>query len=353
MNNKIPVIILGGSGYVGGELLRLLSFNPNFYVDLVISDSQEGKLIAEVFPHLKNILPSKKFISLSLGLEKLNNNNHWVVISAANHGKSAHSINKIISKSKKKKIKINIIDIAADFRFDNKSYFEDTYNQKHSAPEIIESFYCGIPEQLKKINKKNIAHPGCFATSMLLSIMPLVENNITELEFSTSAVTGSTGSGSQPKLNTHHPIRDSNFFAYNPLKHRHSIEVIHLIKKITKKEISLNFVPHSGPFTRGIHATTFCKLKDGYDDIMINKIFSDYYKNNHFIDVVNAPPKMKDIVGTNNAQIYISTNHNYLVIFCVIDNLINGAAGGAIQLANKLIGCAEEDGLKIPPIGWA
>ena len=86
---------------------------------------------------------------------------------------------------------------------------------------------------------------------------------------------------------------------------------------------------------------------------MINKIFSDYYKNNHFIDVVNAPPKMKDIVGTNNAQIYISTNHNYLVIFCVIDNLIKGAAGGAIQLANKLIGCAEEDGLKIPPIGWA
>ena len=353
MSNKIPVIILGGSGYVAGELLRLLSYHKYFFPKLIISSSQNGKFLSEKFPYLKKTYPKEKFISIEAGIEGLQGHDHWMVISAANHGSSAKTINKIISESKKLNLKTNIIDIAADFRFDNKNDFEKTYGQDHTAPELIKSFICGIPEQIKENNYNNISHPGCFSTSMLLSIVPLVENNISEFDFFTSAVTGSTGSGSLPKINTHHPVRDGNFFSYKPLKHRHSIEVEHIIKKITNKGINLNFVPHSGPFTRGIYATTFCKLKNDYDEKYIFNLFKNYYKEKPFVDILNAPPKIKDVVGTNEAQLSISLNNNNLVICCVIDNLVKGAAGGAIQFANKLLGWPETEGLMIPPIGWA
>jgi N-acetyl-gamma-glutamyl-phosphate reductase len=187
---------------------------------------------------------------------------------------------------------------------------------------------------------------------MLLGIVPLVEAELTMDEFFVSAVTGSTGAGRTLRETTHHPVRQSNLFAYQALEHRHSPEVRALTKAVTARDIGLHFVPHSGPFARGIHATIFAKQRERVSLAQITEAFAEFYRGAMFVKVETAPPRLKDVVASNYAALSVTLDADTVVVCCVLDNLLKGAAGGSVQWANRLLGLPESTGLISPTPGW-
>ncbi|HVY65798.1 MAG TPA: N-acetyl-gamma-glutamyl-phosphate reductase [Gammaproteobacteria bacterium] len=347
----VPTIVLGGSGYVAGEFLRLLHAHPGLSLGGVVSSSQAGEAVAKTFPHLAPAFPNHTFVSLEAMIERLGTAPKWLVLSAAPHGASAGLIDKLLTAGATAGVEIVVVDASADFRFPEAEAWAAVYGHPHATPQRLAEFTCAVPEQLKSVDTPHVAHPGCFATTMLLPIVPLVALGAAD-EFFVSAVTGSTGAGRTPRDTTHHPLRQSNMFAYQALKHRHEPEVRSLIKAATGRDVALNFVPHSGPFARGIHATIFLKPKERLTAAQINDALREYYRGSEFVRVEAEPPKMKDIVATNYAAMHAVANNDTIAVFSVTDNLLKGAAGGSLQWANRLLGMPETMGLTAPAAGW-
>jgi N-acetyl-gamma-glutamyl-phosphate reductase len=350
-SSHIPTIVLGGSGYVAGEFLRLIDAHPVLTVGGVVSTSQAGESVAKTFPHLAPAYPHELFVSLEAVIERLATAPKWLVLSAAPHGASAQIIEKLVMAAQSASVEIVVVDASADFRFTTSQAYAAVYGHEHATPALLPQFTCAVPEQLASIETPHAAHPGCFATTMLLGIVPLAALGVAD-DFFVSAVTGSTGAGRTPRDTTHHPLRQSNLFAYQALKHRHDPEVRSLIKAATGRDVSLGFVPHSGPFARGIHATIFAHAKERMTQAQVNEALREYYRDATFVRVENEPPKMKDIVATNYAALHAVVQGDTIVICSVTDNLLKGAAGGSIQWANRLLGLHEATGLTAPAAGW-
>src|SRR5690606_13653135 len=203
------------------------------------------------------------FVSLEAAVERLGDAEHWVLLCAAPHGASAEVIARILDAADAAGVRITAVDTSADFRFADPEAYAKVYGHPHGAPARLAEFSCALPENAKSIETPHAAHAGCFAPSMLLGIGPVVAPDLGEPEISVSAITGSTGAGRTPKDTTHHPMRHNNLFGYQALKHRHAPEVRALVEAATGRPIRLSFVPHSGPFARGIYATIFARLKIG------------------------------------------------------------------------------------------
>ena len=351
MSDSLPTIVLGGSGYVAGELLRLIATHPRLHLGAAVSTSQMGKPLASSFPHLSSVYPDAKFVSMDHAVDRLGDSDEWVVLSAAPHGASAGLVDTLLNAAAAANVEMTVVDASADFRYSDAASFEAVYGQPHSAPQRLSSFSCAVPEHLAEIATPHAAQPGCFATAMLLGIVPMLAHDLCEPEFFVSAVTGSSGAGRTPRDTTHHPLRQSNLFAYKPLEHRHQPEVAALAHNATAKDVRLHFVPHAGPFARGIHATIFAPRAAATEE-QIRARLTEYYAASTFVSVAASPPRLKDIVGTNNAIISINADKEGVAICCVLDNLVKGAAGGAIQWANRLCGRPETEGLLIAPAGW-
>jgi N-acetyl-gamma-glutamyl-phosphate reductase len=349
-DNKIATLVIGGTGYVSGELLRLILDHPQLELRAVASQSQAGERIASVFPHLASKLGDLSYVGRDTLAEHLTGK--VAVFSAAPHGASAPMISELIATAKAYDCEINIVDASADFRFTSASAWEAVYGQPHGAPELISEFATGLPEHVDAPGKQHVGHPGCFATAMLLSIVPLLKLDLTEPTVAAMGITGSTGSGRTPIATTHHPYRHANLYAYKPLEHRHAPEVVEMCASASNVEPTLNFVPHSGPFARGIHMTVQATLQRSANAEEIKQQFAEFYNAHPFVTVVDGTPRLKDVVGTNHAQIGIAVNGNALVVFCTIDNLVKGAAGGALQWMNRLLGLPETSGLEAVAPGW-
>jgi N-acetyl-gamma-glutamyl-phosphate reductase len=352
MSTTVPVIVLGGSGYVAGELLRLIAIHPRLRLGAAVSTSQAGKPVPASFPHLSAVFGDATFVSPDDILDRLKESTKWIVISAAPHCASAGLIEQFLTAADDAAVNMTVVDASADFRFSDASQFEAIYQQPHPAPQRLASFSCAVPEHLATIETPHAAQPGCFATAMLLGIVPLLAAEMCEPEFFVCATTGSTGAGRAPRETTHHPLRQSNLFAYKPLQHRHQPEVVALADSATGKSMKLHFVPQSGPFARGIHATTFAAHSGNIDLEDVVAVLTDAYADSAFVAVSETPPRLKDIVGTNNAVLSVSVDKESLAVVCVLDNLVKGAAGGAIQWVNRLNGWPDTDGLVIAPPGW-
>jgi len=186
----------------------------------------------------------------------------------------------------------------------------------------------------------------------LLAAVPLLQLDLIEPELNAFGITGSTGSGQAPSAGTHHPVRHSNLYAYKPLAHRHAPEVVAVCKALTGKDSKLNFIPHSGPFARGIHMTVQAKLKKPMKTEELVTEFTGFYNHNEFVTVVDGQPKLKDVTGSNYSRIGVTTDGDSVVVFVVIDNLIKGAAGGAVQWMNRKLGLDETAGLTAAATGW-
>ena len=322
------------------------------HLGAAVSTSAAGEPIDKAFAHLSPSYAGQRFVSIDTAIEQLSGAPRWVVVSAAPHGASAALIERVLSSAESAGVEISAVDASADFRFRSSGEYEAIYSSAHGAPTRLESFRCAVPEHLTEIDTPHMAQPGCFASAMLLGIVPLVANKLTEPDFCVSAITGSTGAGGTPRETTHHPVRQSNLFAYQPLTHRHVPEVRTLTEAATGQSIGLHFVPHSGPFARGIHATVFATRATNASVDEIRAAVADYYRDAHFVRVLDAPPRLKDIVGTNYANLSVTADEQTVSVCCVIDNLVKGAAGGAMQWVNRLLGWADSEGLESVSPGW-
>lgn len=352
MTAQWPVIVLGGSGYVAGEMLRLVAAHPHLTLGAAVSTSAGGEPIAAAFAHLAPAYPERRFADLREVLELLRSEQRWIVLSAAPHGASAQIVDGLLDAAAGAAVELTVVDASADFRFADSQAYADVYGHAHPAPERLSEFTCAVPEHARKIATPHAAHPGCFATAMLLGIVPLTRAGLAGDRFRISAVTGSTGAGRSPRETTHHPVRQSNLFAYQALRHRHAPEVRALVKAAAGREIALDFVPHSGPFARGIHATLFADAPAAVTAADVREALGAYYADCPFVRVLDEPPRMKDVAGSNYAALHATVADGTIVVCSVLDNLVKGAAGGCIQWVNRLLELPETAGLTQPASGW-
>ena len=209
-----------------------------------------------------------------------------------------------------------------------------------------------MPEHLNALHTPHVAHPGCFATAILLASVPLLSLGLVEPRLFVSGITGSTGSGRQPVAGTHHPQRHSDLYAYNALAHRHTPEVKALAMAASGVEADYCFVPHSGPFARGIHVTVQAEVKESISTHELVSALRDYYDQSVFVRVSGELPRVKDVVASNFAEISGVAHGQTVAVMCTIDNLTKGAAGGAVQWMNRMLGHEETAGLMAPAPGW-
>jgi N-acetyl-gamma-glutamyl-phosphate reductase len=352
MTARIPAVVLGGTGYVAGELLRLLAAHPYLDLAAIASDSQPDEPVARFFHHLGPVLPHLRFASHEEILEYVAANEQTAVFSAAPHGVSAGLIDRLLTSAETAGTAARVVDISADFRYPTAAAYERVYKHGHGAPARIGQFTCAVPEHLGELATPHVAHPGCFATAILLASVPLLAHALVEPHLFVAGVTGSTGSGRQPTSGTHHPQRHSDLYAYNALAHRHTPEVRALAAAATGVDAEFAFVPHSGPFARGIHVTVQAELRRPLEKAELLELLSNYYETSPFVRVIGEPPRVKDVATSNYAEISGTTQGHDVAVMCTIDNLVKGAAGGAIQWMNRMLGFEESAGLVTPAPGW-
>jgi len=352
MSAATPAIVLGGTGYVAGELLRLIAGHPLLDVAAVLSDSQPGASIAGAFAHLQSAYPDMKFASLDEIETLIRRTPRSALFSAAPHGISAALVDRLLTVAEAAGTQVHCVDISADFRYSSAAAYEAVYKHPHGAPARIRQFTCAVPEHLQKSPTPHVAHPGCFATATLLAAVPLLALELTDPRLFVTGITGSTGSGRKPIEGTHHPNRHGDFYSYGALSHRHVPEIIACAKLATGVETELNFVPHSGPFARGIHVTVQATLRKSIDTARALAALRSYYEKCPFVRVRGGAPRVKDVATSNYSNLGAVTNGNSIAVMSVVDNLNKGAAGGAIQWMNRLLGVAETTGLTAPAPGW-
>jgi N-acetyl-gamma-glutamyl-phosphate reductase common form len=349
---QVPAIVLGGSGYVSGELLRLLAGHPHFSLAGVLSDSQPGEPIGSAFGHLAGVYPGTRFQSQSQIEDLMRELPQPAVFCAAPHGAAAALIDSLLNIAAAAGHAPRVVDISADFRYATEAAYEAVYKHAHGAPQRLREFTCALPEHLSAAPTAHVAHPGCFASAILLASVPLLKLSLISPTLFVSGVTGSTGSGRKPVAGTHHPLRHSDLYAYNALAHRHTPEVVACALAASGVEADFAFVPHSGPFSRGIHVTVQASLKSTRDTRQVLALLQEFYANAPFVRVNDAAPRVKHVVTSNYAHLSAVANGRTVAVMCVVDNLTKGAAGGAVQWMNRLFDLPETSGLLAPAPGW-
>ena len=352
MTARTPTFVLGGTGYVAGELIRLVAGHPQLQLAGVMSDSQPGEPIAKAFPHLAPSLGALAFLSQEAIGAAIAKQPASAIFSAAPHGVSAGLIDSLLTRAAAAGAKPRVVDISADFRYSTVTAYEKVYKHVHGAPSRIAEFTCAVPEHLNTLTTTHVGHPGCFATATLLASVPLLALNLVEPRLFVAGVTGSTGSGRKPVEGTHHPTRHSDLYSYNALGHRHVPEVIACALAASGVEADFAFVPHSGPFARGIHVTVQGRAQRPIKTPELLDALREFYKGRPFVRVAAEMPHIKDVAGSNYAFISGAANGSTIAVMCVIDNLVKGAAGGAMQWLNRLFGFEETTGLLAPATGW-
>ena len=317
---KLKVGIIGGAGYTAGELIRLLINHSNVEISFVHSTSNTGNRIADVHEGLTgetDLIFTDKFA--------LNEIDALFLCSA--HGDSRKFIEAYsLSES------LKIIDLSTDFR------------HKNSAG----NFVYGLPELNKSSiqTASHIANPGCFATAIQLALLPLAANNLLKNDVHVNAITGSTGAGVKPSATTHFSWRAGNISIYKPFNHQHLQEITESLLQLQPGLTSkINFIPVRGNFTRGIFASVYtaCELQQD----IITKLYSDFYRDAAFTFVTDNNPDLKQVTNTNKCLVFPEKHGNQLLIISVIDNLLKGASGQAVQNLNLMFGLDEKAGLRL------
>lgn len=319
----IEVGIIGGAGYTAGELIRLLLNHHKVVINFVYSTSNAGNKIDSV--HQDLIGTTDLIFSSSV------NTTVDVLFLCLGHGNS-----KVFLEENQFSTKTKIIDLSNDFRLE--------------ASKIIntKTFVYGLPELQKTVIKKAqyIANPGCFATAIQLALLPLADKKLLNSDVHINAVTGATGAGTSLSKMTHFTWRDNNFSYYKPFTHQHLDEINQSVKQLQKEFSSeICFIPNRGNFSRGIFATAYTNFEGSLEEA--KDIYKTFYKDAAFTFVSDSEIHLKQVVNTNKCLLYLHKHNNKLLITSVIDNLLKGASGQAIQNMNLLFGFAEAEGLHL------
>jgi N-acetyl-gamma-glutamyl-phosphate/LysW-gamma-L-alpha-aminoadipyl-6-phosphate reductase len=336
----LKVAVVGAAGYVGGELLRLLTGHPAVAEIHAHSSSSAGRRWSEVHSSLVNLPAAPRFEPVDAEAAGA-----WadVVFLALPHGESQRIMAAVAAGDPRL-----IIDTAADFRLVDCARAERTYGP-HAAPELLGRFACGLAdvEGARLAGADRITVPGCFATSVLLALWPLAPVLGPASAPVCWAATGSSGSGARAKATTHHPFRAHNLFAYALAGHRHEAELDERLGAwCGSRAPSCSLLTHSAPIVRGIHATV--RVAPAEPVVDPNRLLSDSYAGRPFIRVLDHPPELASVVGSNHAHLHAASRRDgrEVIVAVVIDNLVKGAAGQAVQAMNLALDLDETAGLE-------
>jgi N-acetyl-gamma-glutamyl-phosphate reductase len=335
----IKVGVVGGTGYTGVELLRLLAQHPQVEIKVVTSRSDAGMPVAQMFPNLRG------YVDVAFTVPDIDALSHCdIVFFATPNGTAMQSVPELLKNG------VKVIDLAADFRIKNPQTWEHWYKMPHACPELLDEAVYGLPEinRNKIKGSRLIANPGCYPTAVQLGFLPLLEKNLIESDNLIADVkSGVSGAGRKAEIGTLLAEAGDNFKAYNIQGHRHFPEIMQGLSQMTTQPIDFTFVPHLTPMIRGIHATLYTNLKQ---DVDLYEVFADRYQNEPFVDVLpfGSHPDTRSVRGSNLCRLSVHRPHNgkRVVITSVIDNLVKGAAGQAVQNMNLLFDCPETMGLQ-------
>jgi N-acetyl-gamma-glutamyl-phosphate reductase len=339
---KIGIGIVGGTGYTGVELLRLLAQHPNAELKAITSRSEAGMPVADMFPNLRGWV-DLKFVEPSAGaLSECE-----LVFFATPNGIAMKDTPALL------KAGARVIDIAADFRLKDVARWEQWYKMTHACPDIVAEAVYGLPEVNRKAiaNARVVANPGCYPTSVQLGFLPLIEAGAVDIDhLIADAKSGVSGAGRKAEVHTLLAEASDNFKAYGVPGHRHLPEITQGLTQIAGKSVKLVFTPHLTPMIRGIHATLYARVTREVD---FQALFEARYANEPFVDVLPAGshPDTRSVRGANLCRIAVHRPHresagDMVVVLSVIDNLVKGAAGQAVQNMNIMFGLPETAGLQ-------
>ena len=314
--------IIGGSGYTGGELIRLLANHRDVELEFVFSSTKPGTAVTHVHPDLTGILDLKFTSEIDRDID--------VLFLCLGHGHSKDFLGKnSISNNTK------IIDLSTDFRL--KQDYE--FNSR--------SFIYGLPELYKNeiAQAKSIANPGCFATAVELALLPLAKAQLLGNSVHINGITGSTGAGIKPSPTTHFSWRNNNISWYKPFTHQHLAEIEESLGFLQNQIGPLYFLPHRGNFSRGILITAYTEYDGSLEEAV--QIYKEFYSDAKFTHVADQALELKQVVNTNMCHIHLHKHDNILLITSALDNLLKGASGQAVQNMNLMFGFDEREGLKL------
>lgn len=330
----IKVGIVGGTGYTGVELLRILSQHPEVQIEAITSRQEAGMPVSDLFPSLRGRVSLKFCDPAEASLEKCS-----VVFFATPNGIAMQQTKFLLDAG------VRVIDLAADFRIKDVAEWEKWYGMTHSCPDLVAEAVYGLPEinrdQIKKA--RLVANPGCYPTAVQLGFLPLIESGIVDMNhLIADAKSGVSGAGRKAEVNTLFSEASDNFKAYGVPGHRHLPEIRQGLSNMAEKSVGLTFVPHLTPMIRGIHATLYARLTADAD---LQSLFEERYANEPFVDVLpmGSHPETRSVRGSNICRIAVHRpqGSDTVVVLSVTDNLVKGAAGQAVQNMNLMFGLPE------------
>ncbi|MGF7184846.1 N-acetyl-gamma-glutamyl-phosphate reductase [Desulfitispora alkaliphila] len=340
----IKVGVVGATGYTGIELIRILLHHSNVELVAATSRSYSGQRLDRVFPSLSG---QTDLVCEPQNIEEVAEKADVVFICLP-HGLSANVVEAVISKGKW------AIDLGADFRLGSGEIYREWYQSEPPVSNLLKQAVYGLPELYRDKIKtaKLIANPGCYPTSAILALAPVVEHNLIKMDgLVIDAKSGVSGAGRSLSLGSQFAEVNESFKAYKIASHRHTPEIEQELSGLANSEIKVVFTPHLVPMNRGILATTYAVLNESSNIEQIGEVFKEYYKEEKFVQVLpeGINPQTNWVSGTNNCQISITVDQrtNRLIVVSAIDNLIKGAAGQAVQNMNIMMGLPEDQGLNM------
>lgn len=356
---RVPLWLYGASGMLAGECLRLAEGHPRLVVAGAIS-REGGRALRELHTHLSNEVVTQAEDSGLAALARDAAAGPTALVLGMPHGISGGTFGRLAARvtelgGESAARNLFVVDLAADFRLRDSALYERAYRGAHPDPETLESFIYGLPELLEvPRGARRIAAPGCFATALQLACVPAFSAGLLDLEspWHLFGVTGSSGSGVEPKATTHHPYRSGNFWAYGHGGHRHEAELEQAIVTRGGSAPPIRFVPHSGPFVRGIHLTAALPLARPVQPDEARATYAAAFEGRPFVEVLEAGvPDLHRVVGSNRAVLAVHLREQVLHVMLCLDNLIKGGSGQALQALNLALGWPEDTGLARAGLG--
>jgi len=334
--------IIGATGYVGAEIVRLLALRDDIKITSVVSNNFAGQPFSNVYPSLRGIYDN---VCDTLDMDDISEKADYF-ITALPHGVSASVIPSLLEKGKR------VIDHSGDFRFRDVKVYEKWYKVTHNAPHLVSNAVYGLPELYRNEIKTAslVADPGCYPTCSILGIAPALKNGIVSHQnIVINAVSGVSGAGRKSELAYSFCETDENFKAYGIANHRHTPEIEQELSLICGKPVTVSFTPHLAPLKRGMLATSYLDLNSQLSPADIHTLYADYYRNEPFVRILPLGqfPETKYVAGSNYIDIGIAVDHrvNKLIVISALDNLGKGSAGQAVQALNIMAGFDETKGL--------